>query len=205
MIFFFFHYQTWGSIRLISNRLKYLDILFSHSLSLFSSEYFDIFFFFGGFGSVKLFVDLSELSMGFVNFVRLLICLILIWSFFCCWIFSMNRLVFATHLICRVDLTFESVWSVCILVFCLCLYVYIVCLYLSFAEINAMCFILFSRLCILWLGFCVCVVGFDVLFNEMIWDMRWSKEWVFSVLVSFELYLPVEISDTVGLDRLVVD
>ena len=131
MIFFFFHYQTWGSIRLISNRLKYLDLLFSHSLSLFSSEYFDIFFFFGGFGSVKLFVDLSELSMGFVNFVRLLICLILIWSFFCCWIFSMNYLVFTTHLIFWVDFAFESNWFVCIFVFFMCVYVYILCVYIG--------------------------------------------------------------------------
>ena len=107
---------------------------------------------------------------------RLLIYLILIWSFFCCWIFLMNRLVFTTHLICWVDFAFESVWSVRIFAFCLCVSVYIVlCMCLSFIEINALCFILFYRLCILWLGFCVCVVGFNVLLNEMIWDRKFSE------------------------------
>ena len=99
----------------------------------------------------------------------------MIWSFFGYWIFSIILLVLTTHLICWIDFAFESIWSVCIFVFCLCVYVYILCMYLSFAEINAICFILFYQFCILWLGFYVCVVDFNILLNEMISDMKFSE------------------------------
>ena len=105
----------------------------------------------------------------------------MIWSFFGYWIFSIIRLVFTTHLFCWIDFAFESIWSVCIFVFCLCVYVYILCMYLSFTEINATSFILFCRLCILWLGFYICVVG--SMFCLMKWfDIFWTLFLVFNCL-----------------------
>ena len=92
----------------------------------------------------------------------------------------MKRLVFTTHLICWVDFAFESIWSVCIFMFYLC-----VCMYLSFAEINAMCFILFCRFCILWLSFCVCVVGFNVLLNEIFFSQSFMRLMSLSNLYAF--------------------
>ena len=100
--------------------------------------------------------------------------------FFFVGFFSMKRLVFTTHLICWVDFAFESVWSVCIFMFCLC-----VCMYLSFTEINAMCFILFCRFCILWLGFCVYVVGFNVLLNENFFSQSFMRLMTLSNLYAF--------------------
>ena len=129
---------------------------------------------------IFFFFYLSKITMDFQwtrNLTRVFLILFGYWSawfwfdhFFFVGFFFMKRLVFTTHLICWVDFAFESVWSVCIFMFYLC-----VCMYLSFTEINAMCFILFCRFCILWLGFCVCVVGFNVLLNEMIWDMIFSE------------------------------